>query len=81
MNPTIIQRGHPILIGVKPEWAAAPITNLPPDTVKVRRRFRRNSFGKAFVKTSTGIQEWVLLADGDDGLRLGVLRGVNARQI
>ena len=80
MNPTIIQSGHPILFGVKPECAAAPITNLPADTVKVRRRFRHNSFGKAFVKTSTGIQEWILWADGENGLRLGILLGVNARQ-
>jgi len=62
--------------GVQSEWLTMPIMNLPSGTIKVRRRFRANRGGKAFVKTIRGIMEYSL-SPCDSGLRLSILHGQN----
>lgn len=72
-----------VLYGVNPEWEKMPIANLPENTIKVRRRFRQKDFAKAYIKTQTSIQEWIL--GPEDGcnrltgpLKLVVLNGINS---
>ena len=56
-----------------------PITNLPSDTIKVRRRIRNDQYAVAFVKTKTTVEKWMLAPDGDAALKLLINQGINAR--
>lgn len=62
--------------GCRPEYATAHIVNLPPGTVKVRRRIRNNRVAVAFVRTETTVEKWVLAPIGDK-LKLEILQAVN----
>jgi len=73
------QYGIRIAFGTRPEYATMPITNLPPGTIKVRRRLRNTSAAVAFVKTATTVEKWVLAPDGENELKLQILQGINAR--
>ena len=73
----IKQTGIEVCFGVRPEYSTLPIVNLPPDTIKVRRRIRNTAPAMAYVKTPTEIQKWVLAPD-TAGLKLAILQGVNA---
>ena len=73
-----ISVGRRLCFGIKPEWLSMKINNLPPDTLKVRCRFRHMDIAKAFVKTTNGVTEYILAPDGD-GLRLETMFGSNTR--
>lgn len=69
-----------VIIGFKPEWASAPIVNLPEGAKVVRRRFRPKMVGVAFVKQDNELREHSLaLAQGDD-LKLLVPSGLNRKE-
>ena len=53
-----------------PGVTTLPISNLPPDTIKVRRRFRINDAGRAYVKTPGQIAEYILVHGDNGDLRL-----------
>jgi hypothetical protein len=74
-----ITYGLKICFGSKPELATLPITNLPSDTIKVRRRIRNDQYAVAFVKTKTTVEKWMLAPDGDAALKLLINQGINAR--
>ena len=74
----MITLGKRICWGANPEWSTLPILNLPPDTLKVRRRIRNRDAARAFVKTQTEVQEWILAPAGA-GLNLEIRQGINAR--
>ena len=68
-------------LGVDPRMMTLPIVNLPPDTVRVKRRMRNNDFARAFVKTKTGIREFYLVfAEKKTALALAHERGANVRE-
>ena len=71
--------GAAVCVGALREWAELPISNLPPDTIKVRRRIRNNRAARAFVKTSTEVQHWILAPDGDNAVKLMFQQGMNTR--
>jgi hypothetical protein len=71
-----IQIGKPLAWGCRPEYTTAQVVNLPPDTIKVRRRIRNNRAAVAFVRTETTVEKWVLAPDGDR-LKLEILQAVN----
>lgn len=83
-NNMAVQIGTPVCWGADPRWSTLPIVNLPPDVIKVRRRIRNTNFAKAFVKTSTEVQHWVLLPVGTvkdcTELKLGIRQGMNVRK-
>jgi len=74
--------GEPICWGADPRWAVLPISNVPVDAINVRRKVRPRCAARAYVKTASGIQEWILAPDGDfescSTIRLAYLRGANA---
>ena len=73
-----IKNGTLICWGLKAAWLEMPIANLPADTVKVRRRFRKGMPVTAFVKTPNRITRWVLGPNGkSSSLKLCVLLDVN----
>jgi hypothetical protein len=74
------QFGTPVLWGSDPRWINMEITNLPEDTISVRRRFRNIDPALAFVKTKRGIEKWILAPDGADKLKLQILHGANQKQ-
>lgn len=81
-KPVII-RGRAICHGADLRWSSLPIINLPPNTIKVRRRIRNDRFASVFVKTKTEVQHWRLCPVGDKfngvtELYLDLLQGVNA---
>ena len=76
---TII-RGTQICWGLKPEWLTLPITNLPPDTISVKRKMRGEKAVEAFVKTPDTVQRWTLAPDGDSGVKLLYFHGCNHRK-
>ena len=75
----MIRRGMAFIFGCDLKRQTQPITNLPPDTVKVRLRFRNQSAAIAFVKTPTEVQKWVLGPDGGGAMKLAILQGSNRR--
>lgn len=75
----IITRGIRVCIGCKPEYATMPITNLPPGTIKVRRRIRNDRAMAVFVKTETTVEKWIVSPDGENALKLNINQGINAR--
>jgi hypothetical protein len=74
--------GLPVCVGCDPRWARLPISNVPIDAIKVRRRIRQNDIAKAYIKTATELQEWVLAPDGKSAecvtIRLAYLQSINA---
>lgn len=74
--------GDPACFGADPRWASLPISNVPDDAVRVRRRVRPDAFAKAYVKTETDLQEWILAPDGPlegcNTIRLAYRLGTNA---
>ena len=69
-----------ICFGSKPEWATMPINNLPANTLKVRRKIRYCECARAYVKTTTEVQEWYLSPNGDGKtLNLVMMQGSNVR--
>jgi hypothetical protein len=77
----IRQHGQPTCWGADEKWSTLPITNLPEGTLKVRRQIRSNNFAKAFVTSSSEIQEWALSPNDSiencKSLRLGICLGIN----
>ena len=50
----------PCMFGIpSPESQTAPIANLPPDTKRVRWRFRNNDFVRLFVLTAGGLRHFI----------------------
>ena len=47
--------GRRVIWGMDLQWAEAPIANLPPDTIRVRRRFRADKPLVVFVRTPAGV--------------------------
>ena len=72
--------GIRICLGANPKWTTLPISNLPPQTIKVRRRIRNDSAAVAYVKTETEVQRWILAPDGEAAVKLEILQGINSRQ-
>lgn len=66
-------------------WGAQspkPLSNVPPDALKVRLRLRAESVGLAFVKFADRVEKWILMpSDGQTRAcptwKLGILQGVN----
>ena len=75
----ILQMGEcGFCFGTNTKWSTAPIVNLPADAVRIRRRFRNEEFGRAFVKRSSGSVEHWMLKQVEGGLELKYLQGSNA---
>jgi hypothetical protein len=76
-----IKLGMRICWGSDPRWATLPISNLPLDCIKVRRRIRLGDVARAYVKTATSVQHWCLAPVGDyetcAALRLDYFQGEN----
>ncbi len=70
--------GVPVCFGCVDSFATLPISNLPPDTVKVRRRIRNDRVAVAFVKTRFSVQRWILGPDGNGALKLLFIQGENS---
>ena len=62
-------------VATKQEWLTMPISNLPPGTTSVRRKFRIGHVGQAFVRTPDGITHWLLADDGETLSLVAVLGG------
>lgn len=58
-----------------------PITNLPHDTIKVRRRLRQNCIATAFVKTARGVFQYYLERDGEALKLADYLINANVRKV
>jgi hypothetical protein len=71
-----IQVGVRVVWGCEKRFLNAPITNLPTDTIKVRRRFRANHIAEAFVQTPKALARYKLAPDGDS-LKLLYATAVN----
>lgn len=80
----MIQFGKIICFGMDPRWATLPITNLPVDTIRVRRCLRAQREAVAFVLQPGRLTKWMLEPDEDltscRGVRLGELLAENIRQ-
>jgi hypothetical protein len=68
--------------GAQQRWADLPISNLPANAIKVRRRIRNNAPVKAFVKTADNeIHQFILVPDGTisecKALKLALRQGIN----
>lgn len=73
--------GKRLSFGIDPKFMTAPITNLPSDTVKVRRRMRGNDFPKAYVKTADGcIAGYILEDDGPSAMKLEAFPSLGVNQ-
>jgi len=57
--------GRQICWGVRYEWVHAPIANLPPGAVEVRRRLRPKDVGKVFVKHNDVLTMHYLMPNGE----------------
>lgn len=70
--------GRAVVFGVK---YPRPITNIPPDALKVRLRLRPDDIGMAFVKFQDRVEQWSLSPTGNiinaPTWELGLLQGVN----
>ena len=77
----IIDGGH-LVCGVDStgHWLTCQITNLPPDTIKIRRSFRHGHVGSVFVWTSAGVTKWHLEHDGDNLKLIYPAVAANSRQ-
>lgn len=71
--------GEYFCFGVDERWLKLPISNLPENTVKVRLRFRNDQFAKAYIKTTTDIQQWFIVPSCVD-LTLKNCTAVNSRK-
>lgn len=76
----MICEGATICWGAKPEFASFPISNLPDDTVSVKRKIRNRDVAVAYVRRPNAVEEWVLAPDGDKALKLSFVRKINQRQ-
>ena len=56
--------GRIVCYGAQERWATLPIANLPPDTLKVRRRIRGTELMRVFVKTPRGVTAHIAKPDG-----------------
>lgn len=75
-----ITRGQSVLYGIAPHFIDAPIVNLPPNTVSVKRRIRAHEMAQVFVKTDDGaVTRYYAGPDGPGALRLLWPMGVNKR--
>ena len=71
--------GETLAFVVRPEWATAPIANIPAGAEVVRRRFRFRDIGVAFVKLNgTLSRHHLALAPG--GLKLLWPNAVNRKE-
>lgn len=57
------------------------ILNLPPDTISYKIRLRNKDVAKCFVKTPSGVTEWILAKHGEDDLELKLCQGENGSWI
>lgn len=65
------QFGVPVQFGCDVSFLHKPIVNLPPGTLKVRRRIRVKEMAKVFVKTNDGTVTLYLAGpDGPSALKL-----------
>ena len=80
MNDKIQQRGIKFCFGTQPEWMTATILNLPADAGKVRRRFRIDGVGKAFVQRNGSVWQYIL-GPVEGGLNLYGPVAVNGRDV
>lgn len=75
--------GVQVCWGADPRWASLPISNVPEGAIKVRRRIRNKDVARAYVKTASELQEWILAPDGTfkecATIRLAYRQGINAR--
>ncbi len=70
-------------------WGAVPpkpISNIPPDALKVRLRLRNIEPGIAFVKFADRVEQWVLMPEDErtqacPTWKLGILQGVNSKAL
>ncbi len=68
-----------VAFGVRPEWATAPIVNVPEGAEVVRRRFRFRDVGVAFVRCR-GVISRHHLALAPGGLELLWPNAVNRKE-
>jgi hypothetical protein len=68
--------GKRVCWGANRKWLELPITNLPPYTIRVRRRVRDLEVARAFVRLQDAVEEWCLCPDGE-AVKLGILKSVN----
>ncbi len=75
-----IQIGRKLCWGLNLEWRYKPITNLPPNTISVRRRIRADQAAVAIILLPRETQEWILAPDVE-ALKLDILVGVESMDI
>lgn len=75
----IQQLGTPICWDAQAKWLDLPISNLPADALKVRRRIRAGMPAVAYVRTRDRTAAWMLYPDGENAVRLGHVMGANSR--
>jgi hypothetical protein len=63
----------PIYGAVEPK----PIVNLPSDAIRVRLRLRNKDFVHAFVKTTTGIERWIVAENANGEWFLKYRQSIN----
>jgi len=76
----MISVGTAVIFGSDPKWRGARITNLPPDLISVRLKYRADSPATAVVKTPTSVTRYVLVPDGtfsSGKIKLGWPIGIN----
>lgn len=80
----MISVGTAVIFGADPKWRHARITNLPPDLIRVRLRFRADSVATAVVQTSDSFTRYVLVPDGtfsSGKIKLGWPIGFNLTKV
>lgn len=81
MSRTYILDQPTVAFGCDPKFATLPISNLPDDAVKVRRRIRAHCMAEVFVKTADGsVTKWYAGPDGPGALKLLWPMGVNRKE-
>lgn len=80
IEPIQYSAGRQVCWGAKEEWLTLPIANLPPDTLKVKRRVRSRSYAVAFVSTRDRTEQYYLCPKDDGKLELGWRVAANRRE-
>lgn len=81
MRTYVITDGHEPAFGCDPKFAELPISNLPANAIKVRRRIRAHKMAEVYVKTADGsITAYYAGPDGPGALKLLWPMGVNKRR-
>lgn len=72
--------GERVVFGVRPEWATAPIINVPAGARVLRRRFRSRGLGEAFVVHNGTVSQHVLGLTPLNELKLLPAKGLNKKE-